>query len=328
MKFIAYNVRDDEIPFIEKWGKDNQTEVSYTTMTLTQETIEEARGFDGISGLQTIDYSRSLFEDFKKLGIRYLSLRNVGTDNVDLQAAADNGVTVTNVPAYSPESIAEFAVTMALYLSRKVGYMQQQLRQKQQFHFSPDFMGRLMSEQTVGIVGTGRIGRQAIQLFEGLGAKVVAYDKYPVKNKFRYTNSLQDLIVQSDIISIHMPATNDNYHEFNHETFEAMKDTALLINTARGSIVDTNDLIYALQSGEIAGAGIDTIENESADLQDSRSTKQVNNADVIKLSMMPNVLITPHSAFHTTRSVMNMVNISMNNLKDLYTGKTVADIVK
>lgn len=181
MKFIAYNVRDDEIPFIEKWGKDNQTEVSYTTTTLTQETIEEARGFDGISGLQTIDYSRSLFEDFKKLGIRYLSLRNVGTDNVDLQAAADNGVTVTNVPAYSPESIAEFAVTMALYLSRKVGYMQQQLRQKQQFHFSPDFMGRLMSEQTVGIVGTGRIGRHAIQLFEGLGAKVIAYDKYPVK---------------------------------------------------------------------------------------------------------------------------------------------------
>ncbi|WP_283805088.1 NAD(P)-dependent oxidoreductase [Lentilactobacillus rapi] len=121
-----------------------------------------------------------------------------------------------------------------------------------------------------------------------------------------------------------MPATKDNYHEFNHETFEAMKDTALLINTARGSIVDTNDLIYALQSGEIAGAGIDTIENESADLQDSRSTKQVNNADVIKLSMMPNVLITPHSAFHTTRSVMNMVNISMNNLKDLYAGETVA----
>lgn len=328
MKFIAYNVRDDEIPFIEKWGKDNQTEVSYTTTTLTQETIEEARGFDGISGLQTIDYSRSLFEDFKKLGIRYLSLRNVGTDNVDLQAAADNGVTVTNVPAYSPESIAEFAVTMALYLSRKVGYMQQQLRQKQQFHFSPDFMGRLMSEQTVGIVGTGRIGRHAIQLFEGLGAKVIAYDKYPVKNKFHYTNNLQELVAQSDIISIHMPATNDNYHEFNHETFEAMKDTALLINTARGSIVDTNDLIYALQSGEIAGAGIDTIENESADLQDSRSTKQVNNADVIKLSMMPNVLITPHSAFHTTRSVMNMVNISMNNLKDLYAGKTVADIVK
>ncbi|EHO52301.1 D-2-hydroxyacid dehydrogenase [Lentilactobacillus kisonensis] len=330
MKFIAYNVRDDEIPFIEKWGKDNQIDVQYTTTTLTPETLEEAQGCDGISGLQTIPYSRDLFEAFNKFGIKYLALRNVGTDNVDLQAAKDNDVTITNVPAYSPESIAEFAVTMALYLTRKVGYMQQQLRQKQQFHFSPDFMGRLISEQTVGIVGTGRIGRHAIQLFKGLGAKVIAYDKYPIKNSkldFQYTTSLADLITQSDIISLHMPATDDNYHQFNHETFELMKDTAILINTARGSIVDTDDLIYALQSGEIAGAGIDTVENESADLQDSRSSKQVTDADVIKLSMMPNVLITPHSAFHTTKSVMNMVTISLNNLKALASGNKVDDQV-
>ncbi|GHP15202.1 lactate dehydrogenase [Lentilactobacillus fungorum] len=330
MKFIAYNVRDDEIPFIEKWGKDHQIEVAYTTTTLTPETIEEAKGYDGISGLQTIAYTKELFIAFRKLGIKYLALRNVGVDNLDLQAAADNGVKITNVPAYSPESIAEFAVTMALFLSRKVGYMQQQLRQKQEFHFSPDFMGRLISEQTVGIVGTGRIGQHAIRLFKGLGAKVIAYDKYPIKDthgEFHYTTSFQDLVRQSDIISLHMPATPDNYHEFNHETFELMKNTALFINTARGSIVDTADLIFALQSGEIAGAGIDTIENESADLQDSRSTKQVTDADVIKLSMMPNVLITPHSAFHTTRSVMNMVNISMDHLKAMVEGKPVSDIV-
>lgn len=330
MKFIVYNVRDDEIPFIEKWGKDHGIEVKYTTTTLNQETVEEAAGFDGISCLQTIQYSAELFESFNRLGIKYLSLRNVGVDNIDLPAAKANGVKITNVPAYSPESIAEFAVMMSLYLSRKVGYMRQQLDQKHEFHFSPNFMGRLISEQTVGVIGTGRIGQAAIKLFKGLGSKVIAYDKYPLKNtdnSFVYAKSLEQIYQESDIISIHMPATDDNYHQFNHEVFEQMKDTAILINTARGSIVDTDDLIFALQSGEIAGAGIDTIENESADLQDSRSTKKINDPDVLKMALMPNVLITPHSAFHTNEAVKNMIDISLGNLEMMVDGKTPMDLV-
>ncbi|APR08140.1 D-2-hydroxyisocaproate dehydrogenase [Lentilactobacillus parabuchneri] len=330
MKFIVYNVRDDEIPFVQKWGKDHGVEVAYTTTTLNQETVEEANGFDGISCLQTIPYSQELFESMKSMGIKYLSLRNVGVDNIDLAAAKENDVQITNVPAYSPQSIAEFAVMMALYLSRKVGYMQKQLDQNHQFHFSPYFMGRLMSEQTVGIIGTGRIGQEAIKLFKGLGSNVIAYDKYPQKTtngQFVYVNDIEELLTQSDIISIHMPATEDNYHQFNHEVFEKMKDTALLINTARGSIVKTDDLLFALQSGEIAGAGIDTIENESADLQDSRSTKQVTDPDVIKLSMMPNVLITPHSAFHTSEAVRNMIDISLSNLVSLNNGDKPKDLV-
>ena len=330
MKFIVYNVRDDEIPFIEKWGKYHGIEVKYTTTTLNQETVEEAAGFDGISCLQTIQYSAELFESFKRLGIKYLSLRNVGVDNIDLPAAKANGVKITNVPAYSPESIAEFAVMMSLYLSRKVGYMRQQLDQKHEFHFSPNFMGRLISEQTVGVIGTGRIGQAAIKLFKGLGAKVIAYDKYPLKNtdnSFVYAKSLEQIYQESDIISIHMPATDANYHQFNHEVLEQMKDTAILINTTRGSIVDTDDLIFALQSGEIAGAGIDTIENESADLQDSRSTKKVNDPDVLKMALMPNVLVTPHSAFHTSEAVKNMIDISLGNLETMVNGKTPKDLV-
>lgn len=330
MRFIVYNVRDDEIPFVEKWGKDHQVDVTSTTTTLNTETISEAQGFDGISCLQTIPYSRELFDSFHQLGIKYLALRNVGIDNIDMQAAKDNGVLLTNVPAYSPESIAEFAVMMALYLSRKVGYMQQQLQDKHEFHFSSEFMGRLISEQTVGVIGTGRIGRHAIQLFRGLGAKVIAYDKYPLKStngEFEYVDHLEDIFGQSDIISLHMPATQDNFHLFNHEVFEAMKDNAILINTARGSIVNTGDLIFALESGEIAAAGVDTLENESADLQDSRSTKKITDSDLIKLSMMPNVILTPHSAFHTTESVKNMVTISLNNLKVMFTGGRPKDIV-
>nr|AAR85484.1 D-lactate dehydrogenase [Lactobacillus sp. MD-1] len=330
MKLIVYNVRDDEIPFVEKWGRDHQIEVTTTTTTLNTETAAEAAGFDGVSCLQTIPYSKELFAALQRLGIHYLALRNVGTDNIDIQAAKANNVKITNVPAYSPESIAEFAVMMALYLSRKVGYMQQQLQEQHEFHFSPAFMGRLISEQTVGVIGTGRIGRHAIQLFRGLGANVIAYDKYPQKitgGAFKYVDHLEDIIKQSDIISLHMPATADNFHLFNHEVFEEMKPNAILINTARGTIVDTNDLIFALESGEIAAAGIDTLEDESIDLQDSRSTKKITDADLIKLSMMPNVILTPHSAFHTTESVKNMVNISLNNLKTMAEGGKPADLV-
>ncbi len=330
MKFIAYNVRDDEIPFIEQWGREQKVEVTYNTTTLNNTTLIDAQGFDGISALQTIPYSAELFASMKKMGIHYLALRNVGIDNVDLKAARDNGIQITNVPAYSPASIAEFAVMMALYLSRKVGYMDQQLRDEREFHFSPKFMGRLISDQTVGIIGTGRIGQFAIKYFKGLGARVIAYDKFPVANPdgFTYTKTIADLVQESDIISLHMPATTDNYHLFDESMFKAMKPEAILINTARGSIVDTQAMINALEAGRIGGAGVDTIEHESADLQDSRSTKRVTDPEVTTLMRMPNAIITPHSAFHTSESVKNMVDISLNNLKLMAEGQTPADLIK
>ncbi len=328
MKLIAYNVRDDEIPFIKQWGAENEIEVGYNTQILDSKTIEKAKGFDGISCLQTIPYSAELFNKFSKLDIKSLSLRNVGIDNIDLEAAKQNGIEITNVPAYSPESIAEFAVFMAMFLLRKAGYMYQQLHVDHQFHFSSDFMGRLIEDQTVGVIGTGRIGRHVIQLFQGLGAKVIAFDKFPMKNPFfEYVDNEEDIFERADIVTLHMPATADNDHLVNKEIFKMMKDDALLINTARGSIVDTADLIWALENKEIAGAGIDTIENESADLQDSRSTKLVTDKNVLKLANMPNVIVTPHSAFHTATAVKNMVDISLNNLKNMVDGGTPDDLV-
>ena len=331
MKFIAYNVRDDEIPFVKDWGKQNGIEVDYSTDTLNLDTVSEADGFDGISGLQTIPYDAELFAKMKELGISMLSLRNVGLDNVDLVAAKQNGVTVTNVPAYSPASIAEFAVTLALMVNRKVGYMYNQLHDLGEFHMASDFMGRLMSNSTVGVVGTGRIGREAIKMFAGLGANVIAYDKFPMKDSdlpFKYVDSLDDILDQADVVDLHMPGLPENDHLFDEKAFKRMKNSAILINTARGSIVDTPAMINALKSGEIAGAGIDTLEHESADLQNSRSTAMVEAEDVLELSKMPNVIVTPHSAFHTDEAVKNMVDISLNNLKTKLSGGEVENLAK
>ncbi|WP_268912787.1 D-2-hydroxyacid dehydrogenase [Lentilactobacillus sp. SPB1-3] len=331
MKLIAYNVRDDEIPFVKAWGEKNNVEVSYSIDTLNAETVKQAQGYDGISGLQTIPYDEALFSEMKEMGISMLALRNVGLDNVDLTAAKKAGIVVTNVPAYSPASIAEFAVTLALAVNRKVGYMYHQLHELGEFHFSPDFMGQLISNQTVGVVGTGRIGREAIRMFTGLGAKVIAYSQSHLDDSdlnFTYVDSLEELLDQADVIDLHIPGVPENEHLFDEKAFKHMKSSAILINTARGSIVDTQALICALEEGEIAGAGIDTLENESADLQNSRSTAQVTDSNVLKLAKMPNVIVTPHSAFHTDEAVMNMVNISFNNLKQQLTGGEVDNLAK
>ncbi|WP_283678044.1 D-2-hydroxyacid dehydrogenase [Lentilactobacillus sp. Marseille-Q4993] len=331
MKLIAYNVRDDEIPFLTKWGLEHGVDVDYDTETLTIDTLSKAEGFDGISGLQTIPYDADLFAAMKDMGIKFLALRNVGLDNVDLNAAKKNGISVTNVPAYSPASIAEFAVTLALNVNRKVGYMYQQLHDKGEFHFSADFMGRLMRNLTVGVVGTGRIGREAISMFAGLGAKVIAYDKFPMSDSelpFNYVDSMDELVEQADVVDLHMPGLPENDHLFNDDTFKRMKNSAVLINTARGSIVDTKALINALKTGEIAGAGIDTLENETAELQDSRSTAKVTDEDVLELSKLPNVILTPHSAFHTDEAVANMIGLSLGNLEKMVNGEAVDNLAK
>lgn len=331
MKLIAYNVRDDEIPFIKAWGEHNEVEVDYSIDTLNSETLKQAQGYDGISCLQTIPYDEELFAEMKKMGITMLSLRNVGLDNVDLVAAKKYGIVVTNVPDYSPASIAEFAVTLALAVNRKVGYMYYQLHELGEFHFSADFMGKLISNQTVGVVGTGRIGKEAIRMFTGLGAKVIAYSKSHLTDSelnFTYVDNLEDVMDQADIIDLHIPGVPENEHLFDEAAFKRMKSSAILINTARGSIVDTTALIAALERGEIAGAGIDTLEDESADLQNSRSTAQVTDHNVLALSKMPNVIVTPHSAFHTDEAVMNMVNISFNNLMQKLIGSEVNNLAK
>ena len=173
MKIIAYGARVDEIQYFKQWAKDTGNTLEYHTEFLDENTVEWAKGFDGINSLQTTPYAAGVFEKMHAYGIKFLTIRNVGTDNIDMTAMKQYGIRLSNVPAYSPAAIAEFALTDTLYLLRNMGKVQAQL-QAGDYEKAGTFIGKELGQQTVGVMGTGHIGQVAIKLFKGFGAKVIA----------------------------------------------------------------------------------------------------------------------------------------------------------
>lgn len=327
LKIIAYGVRDDELPYFTSWAQHQKIEVKVVTDELTMSNVDQANGFDGIIIVyQKKPFTAELIDKIDSLGIKAISSRNAGIDNIDLRALAKNGMQLTNVPAYSPGAIAEFSVTQALNLLRKTKVFSNKV-QEGDFLWAPDIADEL-SQQTVGVVGTGRIGQAAIKIYQGFGAKVLAYDVFQnpdLVKKGLYVNTLTELYQKADILTLHIPATEDNKYLLDAVAFNNMKKGIKIINAARGSLVDTEELIKALDSKKVGGAAIDVYENESEIFNRKFSNfSEISDKRLQNLIRRDNVLITPHIAFYTQPAVRNMVKISLdNNLQLIKTG--VAD---
>lgn len=313
MKLASFGTRVDEVPFLKEWAKRTGNEMQIFTETLNEDTVDKAAGVKGITGLQTVPYSAKLFQKMADMGIKYLSIRNVGLDNIDLKGAAAAGVRVSNVPSYSPSAIAEFAVTLAMHLARNLGQVEQHLRDND-YNGAMHYMGREIGHSTVGVIGTGHIGREAIRIFRGFGAKVLAYDPYPAKNSDYDYVSLDELLKNSDIIDLHVPGLPQNTHMINADSFAKMKQGVIIVNTARGNLIDTKALLDNLRSGKVAGAGIDTFEYEEQDLLNLEKHGSFNDPVWDEMMKMPNVVLSPHIAYFTKTAVHNMVEFSMENL--------------
>ncbi|MHC9532771.1 D-2-hydroxyacid dehydrogenase [Dellaglioa sp. L3N] len=329
MKLIAFGMRKDEVGFGKQWAADNQVEVEITEALLTTETVQQANGFDGIIALQTIPYDENLFSEMQKMGIKILSVRNVGVDNIDLVAAKKYGITVTNVPAYSPNAIAEFSVTQLMQLLRRTPEFNLK-RQNQDYRWAPNISRELRS-LTVGVIGTGRIGRVAMAIYKGFGAKVIAYDVYPnaeLKKTGVYVDTLDELFKQADVITLHTPATKENEHMLNHDSFAKMKQGVLIVNTARGTLINTEDLIEALKSGQVGGAALDTYEFENPIFNHNLDGLDIEDPLFNELLSMINVILTPHIAFYTETAVKNMVEIALNSAQQFLTTGTADTEVK
>ncbi len=324
LKIIAYGIRDDERPYVEEWSKDQNIEVKIVKDLLTDDTVDQAKGFDGAVVYQQKPYTASVLDRLAELGVKNLSLRNVGVDNIDADAIKRNDIKVTNVPAYSPAAIAEFTVTELMRLLRHT--TQYEHRQaKGDLQWAPDIATELNS-LTVGIIATGRIGRAALQIYRGFGAKIVAFDVFhnpELEKEGIYVDSLDELYKQADVISLHAPATKENFHMLNAEAFGKMKDGVYILNPARGDLVDTDDLIKALDSGKVAGAALDVYEKEVGIFNtDFGSFDAIPDDRLKNLMKRENVLVSPHIAFYTTTAVRNMVQFALNNNKQLIeTGK-------
>ena len=321
MKIVAYGIRDDERPYLTQWSEENpDVEVVGKSELLDDQTVEDAKGADGVVVYQQKPYTASVINKLGQYGVKFMSLRNVGVDNIDWDAIKANGIQVTNVPAYSPEAIAEYTVTTLMMLLRHArSFMNKEAHGNMKW--APDIADEL-NQMTVGVYATGKIGRAAINIYRGFGAKVIAYDIFrnpELEADGIYVDSPEELYAKSDVISLHAPATAENEHMFDDKAFSKMKDGVWILNPARGTLIDTDALIRALDSGKVAGAGLDVYEDEVGIFNnDFGSFDAIPDERLKNLMQRENVIVTPHIAFYTKRAVKNMVFYAMDANKALY----------
>jgi D-lactate dehydrogenase len=311
MKILAYSQRPDEARPFERFCREFGVELTALEEPPTSATIPRAQGFPAIS-IITTPINGEFLRDFHRLGVRFISTRSIGYDHIDTKAAKALGIRIGNV-SYSPDTVANYAVMLMLMAIRKVKAIVR-LAQSQDYSLA-GVQGREMRNLTIGIAGAGRIGKRVIRNLTGFDCKILAFDKYEseeVRAVAEYV-SWEELAARSDLISLHMPAAQDNYHIVNAESIARMKDGVYIINTARGSLIDTEAFLDAVESGKIGGAALDVVEDERGLYYNNLRGQIIPNRALAVLRSYPNVIITPHTAFYTDQAVSDMVENSLRS---------------
>ena len=316
MKAIAFSVGSFEEPFLQQTNH----ELTLLTDQLNLTTVEKAKGYAAVLVFGTDEVSKEVLARLGQLGIRYVLTRSAGTDHIDQSAADELGIDVKRIPAYSPAAIAEYAVALMLALGR---HLQQATDNARQFNFklTPDLVGFELRGKTVGIAGYGHIGQALASILTGFGCHLLAYDSTPESAQAESpvpieTVSLETLLSRSDIISLHLPLTDETQGLFNHDTFSQMKPGAMLINTGRGAVLNTADAIQALKSGQLGYLGIDVYEHEQGLFFNDQSGSSHHDPLVEELLSLPNALVTGHQAFLTQEALQAIAQESMAILSE------------
>lgn len=246
----------------------------------------------------------------KEAGVTFISTRSIGCDHIDLDTSADLGITVANV-VYPPDGVADFTVMLMLMAIRNA---QAIVRAAAANDFRLHAVrGRELGEMTVGVVGTGRIGNAVINRLQGFGSRILTFGNRPAAQDAARSVSLDELLRQSDIVTLHLPSSIATHHVVGRRQLEAMKPGAYLINTGRGALVDTDALVTALESGRLGGAALDVLEGEEGLFYFDCNDKPIDNRFMLRLQKMPQVIITPHTAFHTGRVLFDTVERTLIN---------------
>lgn len=319
MKILAYGIREDEKPYVKEWEQENpDVDVEITDKLLDEETVAMAKGFDGVVVYQQKPYTDEVFAKLDEYGIHNVSLRNVGVDNMNPETVKKYGFKVTNVPVYSPAAIAEFSVAQLMNLLRRTKEYFHKF-EKNDYRWAPQISQEL-NQQVVGVVGTGHIGQVAINIYKGFGAKVIAYDVYhnpELEKEGIYVDSLDELYAKATVVTLHIPLFPTTEHMLNKEAFDKMQDGVFIVNASRGPLIDEKALIDALDSGKVAGAALDVLEDETKVFNHDLAGKNMDYPEFWNLTTRDNVLVSPHTAFYTNVAVQNMVKFSLSANKDL-----------
>lgn len=317
MKTLVYSIHGFDKPFLEK-AAQGKHELVFTEQPLNEMTANLANGYDAVALFTSDNASEKVLEKLYAGGVKFIALRSVGYDHVDLAKAKQLGIKVANVPEYSPYAIAEHAVALIMTLNRKI-LLSQKLMNKNDFRLD-ELVGFDLHGKTIGIVGTGKIGAAFSKIMHGFGCKLIAYDIEENQELIHQTNisytSLSELCKSADVISVNCPLNSETKYLFNKSAFSQMKKGVVFINTARGGIVNSSDLIEALDNGIVAAAGLDVYENEKPIFFYNHTDSQINDVIFQKLRSYPNVLLTGHQAFLTNEALQGIADTTIANLDE------------
>ena len=316
MKILFFDTKNyDKDSFEKQIANYPEIEMDYLKTDLAPKTAPLAKGYDAVCAFVSSDVGAETMTVLHEAGVKLILMRCAGFNNVDMDKAKEYGIRVMRVPGYSPEAVAEHAMALALEVNRRLHKAYVKVREND---FSlGGLMGFNFYQKTAGIVGTGKIGAAMAKICRGFGMKVIAYDVYqnPDLADFVEYVTLDELLAQSDLISLHCPLMDSTYHLINKDTIAKMKDGVILVNTSRGALVDTAALIDGLRANKFRGVALDVYEEEDEYFFEDRSGEIINDDELIKLMSFPNVLITSHQAFFTEESLEAIATVTCENLK-------------
>lgn len=311
-KIAFFDTKSYDRIWFDRLGKNY--DITYFEEKLNKHTAKFVEGFDGVCAFVNDDIDSLAVERLYKNGVKVIAMRCAGYSNVDVKSAY-NKISILRVPAYSPHAVAEHAMGLLLSVNRKLHKAYNRTRD---FNFSiAGFTGVDLYGKTVGIIGTGKIGLTFLNVCKGFGMNPIAYDPYPSAKNIEYV-SLDELLKRSDIISLHCPLTEQTKHILNKDAFEKMKNGVFILNTSRGSLIDSTALLDALNSGKVRGAGLDVYEEEAEIFYEDYSNEIIKDDVLSLLVSKPNVILTSHQAFLTEEALHNIAEVTIKNLDEFF----------
>ena len=318
MKIAFFDAKSYDKPSFDRFGGEQEVEFKYFEAKLNEDTVELAHGFDGVCVFVNDTVNAAVIDRLCELGVSLIALRCAGFNNVDMKHAFGR-IHVVRVPAYSPYAVAEH--TMALLLT-SIRRIHKAYIRSRDFNFSlANMTGFDLHGKTVGVIGTGRIGRVFIDICRGFGMKVLCYDKFPAQgldngDTVRYVEP-DELFASSDIISLHCPLTEETYHIIDETALDKCKKGVVLLNTSRGALVDAEALLAGIKSRKVGAACLDVYEEESDLFFEDNSGHILEDDTLARLISMPNVIVTSHQAFLTEEALSNIAETTVNNIVEM-----------
>lgn len=328
MKIAFFSSKPYDKIFFEAENKNYGFELNFYETHLGPHIVNAIEDEQAVCVFVNDKVNRQVIEILAKKGVKIIALRCAGFNNVDLEAAKEFGIKVCRVPAYSPEAVAEHTMAMLLTLNRKTHKAYNRVRE-QNFALN-GLLGFNLFQKTIGIVGTGKIGKAFINIAKGFGCKIIAYDLYSdqelMNNGVEYVE-LDKLFKSSDIISLHCPLTPENHYMINQETIAMMKDGVTIINTSRGGLINTHEAIEALKNHKIGYLGIDVYEQEEKLFFKDLSAEIIQDDMIQRLMSFPNVLVTAHQAFFTQEALEQISEITMRSISEIMEKGSTDEVV-